>query len=216
MKPIDSGRAVPSLCRLLHHPRSIGRRWLWKLRRRFSCPDTRFEFGPDREPLAVNTWTWVWVAASGSVDRSKSKSEHSVSVTVTGRPTSVTWNPGEPATCTAGQGDAACSGTVPAVTCEGLGAASAAGITATTKPPCGYQYKWRSTPGHTGGAKAWPITGGVTWTFSFTSAGTGDATGPAGETWTEQVLIAGASIYPGEWRTRAVCNPGSIDCPAGG
>lgn len=180
-------------------------------------PDTTFGFGPDRKRLAVNTWTWVWVDAAGSVDLSASKSERGVAVTVTGHPTSVTWNPGEPVNCTVGNGDSPCSpGAVPAVTCDGLGVAPTGGITATTQPPCGYQYKWRSMPGRTGGAKAWPITGTVTWTFTFTSAGTGDATGPAGDTWTEQVPIAATSVYMGEWRTRAVCNPGSVDCPPGG
>lgn len=168
-------------------------------------------FGPDAQHIAVNGWTWFWADDPG-VLTATSPVDRGISVTVTARVTGVVWSPGEPVTCVVGQ-DVCDSAKVGSVTCDGVGSAPGLGVSASTRPDCGYMYKWRSSKGRTGGSGKWTVTATPTWDLQWQANGTGPGTGATagGETQTGPASVTQVTV--GEWRTRIVCTPGvDPDC----
>lgn len=152
-----------------------------------AIPTFTLQFGPDPSRLAVNVPVEFEAVAQGATVLSGTASDRGVTVTVSGHLLGLSWRPGEPENCTAGDRKALCSGTKAPVEC---------GVAM-----CLYTYQWVSSKERTGGDPAWPVAAVASWEFTFTSSGTGAATGPASDTWTESIPAGNAAISVGEWRT---------------
>lgn len=145
-------------------------------------------FGPDSQRLAVNMPTRFTAQPEASLNPSASASDQGLTVTVTGALVGMSWSPGEPAHCTAGDFDASCSGgRVAAVDCPGT--------------TCQYTYRWVSSPGRTGGPPSWTVSVTATWEFSYTTSGAGSTTGPRSATWRETLPVGSAAVSIGQWST---------------
>lgn len=144
-------------------------------------PAPRPNFGPDRSTIAVQLWTWLWIDASAPV--TSTVELQGVSVTATATLESTTWNLGEPAARDTGEGFR--SGPAATVTCSGAGAPYDASVDWKAEPPCGHQFRWRSTDDRTGGSGKWPVavttTWGVTWQANTGQTGTATLTGTAAD-----------------------------------
>lgn len=148
---------------------------------RLQIPMPDPHFGPDRSTIAVQLWTWLWIDASAPV--TSTVELQGVSVTATATLESTTWNLGEPAARDTGEGFR--SGPAATVTCSGAGAPYDASVDWKAEPPCGHQFRWRSTDDRTGGSGRWPVavttTWGVTWQASTGQTGTATLTGTAAD-----------------------------------
>lgn len=137
-------------------------------------PMPQSHFGPDRSSVAVQLWTWLWIDAPAPV--SSTVSLQGVSVTATATLQSTTWTLGEPAARDDGDGFRA--GPPATVTCTGAGSPYDATVDWRTEPPCGHQFRWRSTDDRTHGSGEWPVTVTTTWavTWQATTGQSGTAT----------------------------------------
>ncbi len=70
-----------------------------------------------------------------------------------------------------------------------------------TEPPCGYQFRWRSTKERTGGAGTWPVTATSNWDVVWQSN-----TGVTGVT--TLAATSPDAFDVGEFRTVLVQQPG--------
>ena len=157
-------------------------------RARIPIPQFTLEFGPNPKRLAVNMATTFAAMPERSTNLSSSASDQGITVTVTGELKNMSWSPGEPVQCTAGDRSRPCSGgAVGSVVCSGT--------------TCSYVYRWVSSSARTGGAPVWQVNANATWQFSYTFSGAGATTGPATQTWTETMPAGAGTVSMGEWNT---------------
>lgn len=148
---------------------------------RLTIPMPEPHFGPDRSTIAVQLWTWLWTDAPAPV--TSTVELQGVSVTATATLQSTTWSLGEPAARSDGEGFR--PGPSATVTCQGAGAPFDPAADWRAEPPCGHQFRWRSTEERTDGSGKWPIavttTWAVVWQASTGQAGTATLTGTAAD-----------------------------------
>ena len=127
-------------------------------------PTPQIGIGPDFDKVAVNLWTWLWIDEPDPV--SLTVSAGPVSVTATATLAQTEWSMGEPTE----NPDSAASAVAPPLVCDGAGVAPVEGeFDWQEQPPCGYKYRWRSSPERTGGAGTWPLTVTARWNVTWTA-----------------------------------------------
>ena len=148
-------------------------------------------FGPSAATIAVKVPVWLWINDPGTVTVVAGAGD--LTVTATAEVTKTTWSMGDSVT------DPGSSPvrSVAEFTCPGLGEAPPAGVDQTSKPPCGYTYRWMSTASRTDGACAWPVTITATWLVTWSAT-----TGEAGRFTMEANTTT--SLRVGEWRSALV------------
>ena len=157
-------------------------------RAQIPIPQFTLKFGPNPKQLAVNMATTFTAVPDRPTTLSASATDQGITVTVTGMLMDMSWSPGEPVACTAGDRSRPCSG----------GAAGPVNCPGTT---CSYVYQWVSSSARTGGAPVWQVNANATWQFSYTFSGVGATTGPATQSWTETMPAGAGTVSMGEWNT---------------
>lgn len=167
-----------------------------------TMPKPQIHWGPLPDQVVVNYPLWLWVDNPGAVGTSVSL--RGVTVTMNATIDKIVWRTGEPTD----PGNASSHEAV--VECQGRGepAPSIEEVAqipvADRHPPCGYAYRWKSTPERTGGTGTWTMTAEVDWTLAWTSTINGTP-GPRGTFALQSTNTASIQVL--ELKSALIANP---------